>query len=150
MGPQIESVSESEDLLSKKLTDLVDGELTFTPQGDGKTVKVSGKVKEIKDPWTGFSSTGDNTGYFVAFKLPSDWVGKKVKISGGNHEKTFDTLTAEDCTLITRLDGYLNKTKKQTFTVDEVETLIVDYSGITQVPNGSSISTKKRIKQTEV
>lgn len=135
-GPQLESVSESEDLLEKKLADLVDGQLTFTPQGDGKTVKVSGKVKEITTPWTQFSATGDNTGYFVAFKLPSDWVGKKVKISGGAHDKTFESFTAGDCTLITRLDAYLASTKKQTFTVNEVETLIVDYSGIVKSPAG--------------
>lgn len=106
---------------------------------------MSGKVKEIKEAWTGFSSTGDNTGYFVAFKLPSDWVGKKVKISGGAHDKTFESFTADDCTLITRLDAYLDGTKKQTFTVGEVETLIVDYSGIEKQP--AEIRTKRPIKK---
>ncbi len=144
MGPAIESVSESQDLLGKHLSDLVDGELTFTPQGDGKTVKVTGKVKEIKEAWTAFNTT-DNTGYFVAFKLPAEWVSHKVKISGGNHDKTFESLPEADRLLITRLDGYLDKTSKQTFTVDEEEKLIVDYSGITKQP--AAISTKRPLKK---
>lgn len=143
-GPQLESVSGSEDLLGKHLTDLVDGELTFTPQGDGKTVKVSGKVKEIKEAWKDFDSTGDNTGYFVAFKLPADWVGYDVAISGGAHDKTLQKLPEADRLLITRLDAYLNGTKKQTFKVGGEEKLIVDYSGIEKQP--AEIRTKKRVK----
>ncbi len=81
----------------------------------------------------------------MAFKLPADWVNHKVKISGGNHEKTFESLPEADRVLITRLDGYLDKTSKQTFTVDEVETLIVDYSGITKQP--ATVSTKRPLKK---
>lgn len=130
-GPALEKVSASQDLLGKKIAELVDGELTFAPQGDGKTVKVTGKAKNITEPWTSFSTT-DNTGYFVAFYLPKDFVGHKVTISGGAHDKTFDSLPEADRLLITRLDGYLDKESKQTFTVDSTVKLIVDYTGITK------------------
>lgn len=123
---KVETVSSSQALLgdNKKVSDLIDGELTVETIGN-HTVGVSGIAKQVNN-WTAFSTT-NNSGHFVPLKLPENFVGQKVTVKGGASDKVIDQFD-EDRIMITKIDAYITYNRKQTFEINGEEVLVIDYS----------------------
>lgn len=99
--PKLPELSGPTKLGDKNIGDLVEN-VSFTKEGD--TIKASGKLKTITQPWTEFDSNGDNTGHFLPISLPEKCNGQKVKCKGrtdGDREVTIDA----DLMLIVRLEN---------------------------------------------
>lgn len=95
---------------------------------DGTTIKATGEIKNIADPWLAYDKT-DNTGHFAPMQLPAALKGEEITLSGrvgGDLTATVD----DDLLLVQRLENLTG----DTLTIKKGETLVmdVDFSGCTK------------------
>lgn len=129
IGPEGVKVPEQTQALtglgSKTVQDLIGADFKLIVEGT--TVKASGEVKNIAEPWTEFDKT-NNTGHFVPFQMPAALRGQKITLSGMAKDKTVTVDT--DLLHIHRLEnltGDVLNVKKDGKLVMEV-----DFSGVTR------------------
>lgn len=67
----------------------------------GDTIKFSGTVKNVTEPWTDYDPS-DNIGHFVPIQLPKDLVGKTIKSTGITPQR--DVVLDEDCLIIVKME----------------------------------------------
>lgn len=86
----------------KQVGDLISNDVKL--HISGTTVKPTGTVKNIAEPWPDFDKAGSNTGHFFPMTLPAACKQQKVTCKGreaGDRTVTID----EDLMLITRLEN---------------------------------------------
>lgn len=72
----------------KSVSDLIDAGVSI--KWDGTTGKVQGTIKNIKEAWTGYSSTGDNTGHFFPVELDEKYKDDKITVIGAKQRSAKD------------------------------------------------------------
>lgn len=107
--------------------DLVGDDFTLTAAG--KTVKVTGKIKNVKS-WPEFSNTAEEqAGHYLPLVLPAKYLNQKVTVGGLKKTKTV-TLKG-DTILIVRMEG-IQSADTFTLTFADDLTVTIDASKVTK------------------
>lgn len=125
-GVNIPAQTQDLNLGNKKVSDLIDGDVSISIKGTN--VKVSGGVKTITSPWEEFD-TKNNTGHFVPMLLPKKCIGQTVTLKGRTEDRT--VTIGEDRMLVTRLENLTGIVL--TVEMNGKTLMTVDFTGVVPV-----------------